>query len=192
MTPTLGRPRGFDREAALRAALMTFWEHGFDAASVARLTGAMGITPPSLYAAFGDKKALFREVVALYQVTWGAYFGDALDEEPTAYGGIALALHRAAAAFTADAHPRGCLVISSAVHCSPDAADIADELRDIRNGNLLSIEERLRADGEPAPATRARYAGTILQGMSQQARDGATRAELEAVAALAWPPGSLV
>jgi TetR/AcrR family transcriptional regulator, copper-responsive repressor len=147
----------------------------------------MGITPPSLYAAFGDKKGLFREVVALYQATWGAYFADALDEEPTAYGGVALALHRAATVFTADAHPRGCLVISSAVHCSADAADIADDLRDIRNANMVSLADRLRAEGVAGPETRARYAGTILQGMSQQARDGATRAELEAVAALAWP-----
>src|SRR5689334_22879157 len=95
-----GRPRSFDRERALDVALRAFWQRGFDAVSVADLTVAMGITPPSLYAAFGDKKALFREVVDRYQETYGAFFGRALDAEPSVRDGLRAALRAAAIAYT--------------------------------------------------------------------------------------------
>lgn len=83
-TAKRGRPRSFDREAALEQALRLFWERGYEATSVADLTAAMGIRPPSLYAAFGDKSALFGEVVDRYREGHGAYATRALAEEPTA------------------------------------------------------------------------------------------------------------
>ena len=85
-----GRPRSFDREAALEQALRTFWEHGYDGTSVADLTRAMGIGPPSLYAAFGDKRTLFEEVVESYVTRYGVFLRRALDEEPTARAVCAL------------------------------------------------------------------------------------------------------
>ncbi|MCT4355353.1 TetR/AcrR family transcriptional regulator [Streptomyces sp. Je 1-79] len=194
-TKPRGRPRSFDRLTALEQATMAFWEHGYETTSVSDLTRAMGISAPSLYAAFGDKKALFEEVVQAYAVSYGAYGGRAFEEEPTARGAFGRMLTEAADVFTDPAHPRGCLMISAAINCSNP--EVEQALRDRRNSNLTSFEERIRrgADaGELAAgtdaATLARLFGAVLQGMSQQARDGATRAELEAVAdaaMLAWP-----
>jgi AcrR family transcriptional regulator len=78
-----GRPRGFDRDAALRKAMETFWKYGYDGASMTRLTTAMGIASPSLYACFGSKEALFRQAVELYGSTVGAAAQRALEEAPT-------------------------------------------------------------------------------------------------------------
>ena len=192
-----GRPRGFDRDTALTAALRAFWEHGFEATSLADLTKAMGITAPSLYAAFGDKRALFHEVVEAYGRSHGAFSERALAEEPTIRRGVARMLREAAHAYTDPAHPRGCLVISAAINCTPGSADIETFLRDRRNANVRGIEERIRADvaGGILPAgTDARalavFTGAALQGMSQQARDGASTADLTAIADAtlrAWP-----
>ncbi|AUY50230.1 TetR/AcrR family transcriptional regulator [Streptomyces sp. CB01881] len=194
-TPQRGRPRSFDRDAALEQALRLFWEHGYEATSVADLTAAMGIRPPSLYAAFGDKRALFEEVVARYRESHGAYATHALAEEPTARAGVARMLREAAAQATAPDHPWGCLLISSTVNCT--SPEVTEAVRELRNANVRALESLIRADvaagHEPAgtdPAALARFTAAVLQGMSQRARDGADRAELERVAADAmrvWP-----
>ncbi|WP_327353512.1 TetR/AcrR family transcriptional regulator [Streptomyces sp. NBC_01304] len=190
-----GRPRSFDREAALVKAIETFWERGYEATSVADLTRAMGIGPPSLYAAFGDKRSLFAEVVVEYGTRYASFGRRALDEEPTARAAIGRMLHEAATAYTESGHPHGCLVIHAATNCT--TPEVEQSLRDRRNANLAEFERRIRADiaagGLPADADAqglARYSGAVLQGMSQQARDGATRQELERVANFAmqaWP-----
>jgi AcrR family transcriptional regulator len=183
-----GRPRTFDRDEALRVAMHEFWKRGFDAVSVAELTEAMGITPPSLYAAFGDKKSLFREVVALYQATHGAFFGRALEAETSVRDGVRRALREAAVEYTNPEHPPGCLVIGAAVNCTADSADIAELLRGQRAANGVSLRRRIEA--EAGPARLALLIGAVLQGMSQHARDGATTEELLEVAEatmLAWP-----
>lgn len=177
--------------------MRAFWEHGFEATSIAGLTGAIGIGAPSLYAAFGDKKALFREVLDVYGRTHGAFAMRALAEEPTVRRGVARMLLEAAAEYTDPQHPRGCLVISAAINCGPDSADIEELLRRQRNANVREIERRIRADikaGALPSGADARelaiFTAATLQGMSQQARDGATRAQLEAVARTAmraWP-----
>ncbi len=194
-TKQRGRPRSFDRETALEQALRTFWEHGYEGTSVSDLTRVMGIGAPSLYAAFGDKRTLFDEVVVRYGVTHGAFSGRAFDEEPTARGAVARLLREAAAEFTDPDHPRGCLVITAATNCT--TPEVEEGLRERRNATIAGIESRIRAAvaaGElPTsvdPAALARYTGAVFQGMSQQARDGATREHLEAVADLAmraWP-----
>lgn len=194
-TKQRGRPRSFDRETALEKATMAFWEHGYETTSVADLTRAMGIGAPSLYAAFGDKQALFSEVVVRYAGTHGAFGARALEEEPTARAGIGRLLREAATEYTDPAHPQGCLMISAATNCS--TPEVEESLRERRNANIASFASRIRADvaaGElPAgtdPEVLARFSGAVLQGMSQQARDGASREELGAVAAqamTAWP-----
>ncbi|MFF3315662.1 TetR/AcrR family transcriptional regulator [Streptomyces sp. NPDC003035] len=194
-TKPRGRPRSFDRLTALEQATMAFWEHGYETTSVSDLTRAMGISAPSLYAAFGDKKALFEEVVEAYAVSYGAYGGRAFAQEPTARGALGRMLREAAEVFTDPSHPRGCLMISAATNCS--TPEVEEALRARRNDNLASFEARIQRDvdaGELPAGTDAgalaRLYGAVLQGMSQQARDGATRTELEAVAEAAmsaWP-----
>ncbi|CAL9296022.1 HTH-type transcriptional repressor ComR [Streptomyces sp. enrichment culture] len=192
---TRGRPRSFDRATALEKALLAFWQHGYEATSVSELTRVMGIGAPSLYAAFGDKRSLFDEVVRVYSGTHGAFGVRALEEEPTAREGIARMLREAAAEYTDPSHPQGCMIIHAAINCTNPEVEAL--LRDRRNANIAAIESRIRADvaagllpaGTDAAAL-ARHTGAVIQGMSQQARDGARREELEALAEIAmaiWP-----
>ncbi|HEY8546964.1 MAG TPA: TetR/AcrR family transcriptional regulator [Acidimicrobiales bacterium] len=197
MATTQGRPRSFDRAAALDRATHLFWERGYEGTSIADLTEAMGIHPPSLYAAFSDKRTLFEEVVERYGATFGAFMDAALREEPTAYAAFARMLREAADEYTDPGHPPGCLIISAATNVPAAHRDVQDALCRLRNRNLERFEARLRAavaDGElPAdadPRALAVFYAAVIQGMSQQARDGVGRAQLRAVAELAlstWP-----
>lgn len=183
-----GRPRSFDRDKALDVAMREFWRRGFDTVSVAELTGAIGITPPSLYAAFGDKASLFREVVGRYQATHGAFFGRALAAEPTVREGVRRALREAAVEYTNPEHPPGCLVLGAAVNYTTASAGIAEMLREQRAANAEAL--RLRIEVEGGPTRLAVLVAVVLEGMSQHARDGATTEELLDVAEaamLAWP-----
>jgi len=193
-----GRPRTFDRDTALAAATRLFWERGYEATSLNELTEAMGIRPGSLYAAFGDKKALFKEAVHAYaRSPVGAFIGVALREEPRAHHAFARILREAATIYPDPSHPAGCLTISAATNVTVQDAEIAAFLRDLRNANLVVFQDRLRAaqqDGElppnADPRTLAGYFAVVIQGMSQRARDGADAAELAQIADLAlaaWP-----
>ncbi|MCY0948376.1 TetR/AcrR family transcriptional regulator [Streptomyces sp. H27-S2] len=195
VTGQRGRPRSFDRDAALDKAMLAFWDRGYEATSIADLTRALGIGAPSLYAAFGDKRKLFDEVVVVYGSRYADFAAVALAEEPTARAAVGRVLHEAAEVYTDPAHPPGCMVISAAVNTTSD--EVAQALRERRDASLAMFESRIRADvatgvlpADTDARALARYAGAVLQGMSQQSRDGATREELEAVAALAlraWP-----
>jgi AcrR family transcriptional regulator len=191
-----GRPLGFDRDAALREAMLLFWRHGYEATSVSDLTKAMGITPPSLYTAFGDKKQLFLEAVQLY--TSGAITSESIMKEaPTAREAAVGLLQASAIGFTGESTPAGCLLASSAISCSNAAADVQKALRDIR----LKTEHRLRTKIVEDRSMRqlkpkidaealAGHIMAVIQGMSTLARDGATREKLLSVASaamLAWP-----
>lgn len=192
-----GRRRSFDREAALTTATLLFWERGYEGTSVADLTQAIGINPPSLYAAFTDKRHLFDEVVQRYGHTFGAFLGEALREPATAREAFARMLREAAVEYTDPGHPAGCLVISAATNVPPAGADVQQALRDQRNNNVLAFEHRLRdavRKNELPADTDVRalavYYAAVIQGMSQQARDGASRRDLGRVAELAmqaWP-----
>ncbi|MFJ8956348.1 TetR/AcrR family transcriptional regulator [Streptomyces sp. NPDC102381] len=197
-----GRPRGFDRDRALEQALRVFWEHGYQGASMTALTSAMGIKSPSLYAAYGSKEELFREALALYAATEGSYTRRALDEQPTARASVEAALRDNAAAYTDPATPRGCLVILAAPLATPDSADVADTLARLRTQTCEAIQSRIErgiADGDlPADTDAARLAAfyaTVLNGLSFQARDGASLTALNTVidqAMHCWPEASPV
>ncbi|MFK0021647.1 TetR/AcrR family transcriptional regulator [Streptomyces sp. NPDC090798] len=193
-----GRPRAFDRAAALTAATCLFWERGYGATSIGELTEAMGIRPGSLYAAFGDKKSLFKEVVHSYgRSPVGAFMGVALEEEPTARAAFTRILREAAVIYPDPAHPAGCLTISAATNVSPQDAEVEAFLRNLRNENLDVFEARLRRAQQAGelsdaanPRALAAYFAMVIQGMSQRARDGAAAAELTETAELAlaaWP-----
>ncbi|QTR06140.1 TetR/AcrR family transcriptional regulator [Saccharothrix algeriensis] len=165
--------------------MRAFWRKGYDATSVADLTELTGVNPPSLYAAFGAKKALFAEVVERYARTRGAFAARAAEEEPTARAAVERVLREAAARYTDPDHPRGCLVFSS------------PELGDLRRAAVAALEARIRRDvvagalpADADPHGLAVFVAATLGGMSGLARDGATREELDHVARAAmsaWP-----
>ncbi|KAB8191460.1 TetR family transcriptional regulator [Nonomuraea phyllanthi] len=193
----MARQRTFDREAALERALLAFWRHGYEATSIAELTAAMGIRPPSLYAAFGDKRRLFEEAVRRYRETYGAFTTRALAEEPTGRRAVERVLRETAAEYTGEAHPAGCLIITAAVNCGPESAEVEGLLREFREQAKAALKARI--DGDVAagrlPADTdtgglATFYAAVIQGMSTQARDGASRADLLRIATLAmsaWP-----
>jgi AcrR family transcriptional regulator len=192
-----GRPRSFDREEALKRALMVFWKHGYDASSIALLRKAMGIAAPSLYAAFGDKRALFDEALDYYSKTYGAFILRVLGEDTDARTTVERLLGEAAAMFASADHPPGCLVITAATNCAPQSAAVQRRLRSFRSLTVRALETKMasaKLRGALPPdvdvhALALFYAST-LQGMSAQARDGANRDELEAIAGAAlraWP-----
>lgn len=184
-----GRPRSFDRSQALNRALEVFWIRGYEPATVAELCTAMGINPPSLYAAFGNKAALFMEAVEHYETTYWAAPWRMLDEEPALRRAMERFLGEAAAILSSRDVPCGCMVVLSTANVSPEAQDVRDAmmaLRKLGRANFLKRLERGRAEGDLPPdadvEALAAVFTAVLQGMSVQARDGAPRAELERIA----------
>lgn len=188
-----GRPRAFDREAALARATRLFWEKGYAATSIADLTEAMEIGAPSLYAAFGSKEALYVEALGHYRDTTEDFVWANFLAAPTAREAAKALLMDSAAALTgclADM-PTGCMVTLSAVG-SEGNAELGVLVRSARAVGFERLRDRLergRDEGEiPASVdldALARFVQTLQNGMSILARDGVGRAELEGVAEVA-------
>ena len=148
-TPTRGRPRSFDRADALLRAMRVFWACGYEGATLTALQEAMGgIAPPSFYAAFGSKEALFREAVELYSRTLGQPMMKALEEGSTARASIEALLYAAAEAFCKPGLPRGCMLVQGALDSAPGNQNVQDY---VRGG-----AKRFRS-GYSAVSTRANY-----------------------------------
>ncbi|WP_260581755.1 TetR/AcrR family transcriptional regulator [Sphingopyxis sp. PET50] len=180
-----GRPREFCVDKALAEALHVFWSKGYDGASMTDLTEAMGITKPSLYAAFGNKEALFHKALDLYEQEKLEYTRAAL-EQPTARGVAEYYLRGGVDVHAAEGEPHGCMGLISSLACSPEAESIrADVIRRRASSQHALVErfERARAEGDipahidPEGLTSLLYA--ILQGITVQADAGASREELE-------------
>ncbi|BCP53524.1 TetR family transcriptional regulator [Kaistia sp. 32K] len=170
---------------------MTFWRLGFEGASIADLTQAMGITPQSLYAAFTSKAELYREAIGWYQARIGGFTVTAL-EQPDVMVALEGLLAGAAVEFSNPTRPQGCMISTAVLVCADENRPIAEMLARERDGMLDALMERIArgiAAGQLAPDTDAkalaRFVGAIIQGMSVQARDGAETAELESIAAIA-------
>ncbi|MVO89897.1 TetR family transcriptional regulator [Streptomyces sp. p1417] len=181
-----GRPRAFDRDAALRRAMEVFWEQGYEATSMTDLTSAMGIASPSLYAAFGCKEALFKEAVELYNATEGAPMTRALTELPSAKEAVEAVLRHNALAYAQEGSPSGCMIVLAATNCSSVNAPVRDHLATWRRAGTEMMARRLERavrEGELPAGTdteaMAVFYNTVIQGMSVQARDGASHACLD-------------
>ena len=140
-----GRPLSFDRKAALEQAMLAFWEHGYDTTSISNLTAAMGISAPSLYTAFGDKKRLFLEAARLYAVSPDD-LQQRLDHAQTAQDAARDMLILAATGFTGEATPRGCLLASATATGSAEAQDVQQTLAAIRADIIARLENRIDRD----------------------------------------------
>jgi AcrR family transcriptional regulator len=188
-----GRPRAFDRKAALAKATRLFWEKGYEATSIADLTDAMGIGAPSLYAAFGSKDALYAEALSHYCDSNAALVWERFSTAETAREAVRSFLTDSAAALTGAVVdiPRGCMVTLSSV--GSEGHDVLGKL--VQDTRALTLERlmarlgRAADDGEFPTSTDihslARFVQTVQSGMSILARDGASAAELNAVAQLA-------
>jgi len=184
-----GRPRSFDRAAALRQAMEVFWAQGYDGTSMSNLIAAMNVNSPSIYAAFGSKESLFREAVALYRETEGGRIWDTMTTAPSARAAIETMLRVSAEEYTRPGKPRGCLIVLGALHADGDNAAVRRELQAQRAESMTMLLQRLKrgvTEGElpngPDWRAIAAFYITVQQGMSIQARDGATRKTLLAVA----------
>lgn len=183
--PARGRPREFDPETALAAALEVFWRRGYESASMAELTEAMGITKPSLYACFGNKEALFRKALDLYERDKLCYIQTAL-EAPTAKAVADRLLRGALAIQTGGNDPRGCMGVVSSVGGTTHAESIRDEVLARRASSDRAMVERFaraKAEGDlPAgvePEALACYLFTVVQGMAVQSGAGVPVERLE-------------
>jgi AcrR family transcriptional regulator len=191
-----GRPRNFDIDAALDKAMMVFWRKGYEGTSLPDLTGAIGITRPSLYAAFGSKEELFTKALDRYQAVPGSYVDRALEKstarevfESLLYGEIDL--------LTNEDHPGGCLLVQAALACSGTAESVRNELKLRRQTSEQGFRKRFELaakEGDlPTNCTAevlARYTSTVMWGLAVQSANGSNREELLAVAELAidnWP-----
>jgi AcrR family transcriptional regulator len=192
-----GRPLSFDRAEALERAMHVFWERGYEAASIADLTAAMGITPPSLYTAFGDKERLFLEAIEAYGKGPGGFGVRALAEEPTARAAIERLLREAAVELTEPCHPLGCMMVTAATNCSVASEHVQAALANRRALGVRRMQDRIQAGIDAGelprgtdPRALANFYATVYQGMSMQALDGASKKSLMAsvdMAMRSWP-----
>ncbi|WP_328611359.1 TetR/AcrR family transcriptional regulator [Amycolatopsis sp. NBC_00345] len=193
----MGRPRGFDADEALERAMLVFWEQGYEGASLTDLTGAMGITRTSMYAAFGNKEELFRKAMQRYAEGPAAYAVRAL-EEPTARQVATAFLTGSVRTTTRPGCPAGCLAVQGSLAAGDLGRPARDTLVAWRDEARSRLSDRFRQavdDGDLPPETDtgllARYLMTVSNGIAVQAAGGAAREELQQVADAAlrnWPP----
>jgi len=195
-----GRPLSFDRDEALEQAMLTFWRYGYETSSINDLTAAMGISAPSLYTAYGDKKQLFLEAMRLYA---GSPYDmeRALSEAPTARQAAQRMLVAAAEAFTGTLTPRGCLLASATASGSHASAEVQRAVAQVRHEIKSRLRDRIDLDVSkgllPPDTSSDSLAGlviAVIQGLSVLARDGMDQADLLAIASTAiksWPVPSL-
>jgi len=187
----IGRPRTFDRDTALDQAMEVFWRHGYEGATIAQLTEAMGINPPSLYAAFGSKEALLKAALDRYTERREAWMEEVLSA-PTAREVTSRMLMGVAEKQTDPSNPPGCLLVQGGLACGSGSANVPFELAARRGQTEEQLRhrfERARDEGDLAegadPAALARYVSAVITGMSVMASSGAAREALAQVAAVA-------
>lgn len=193
---TRGRPREFDVDTALACALRMFWMRGYEGTSLSDLTDAMGITRPSLYAAFGNKESLFRQALDLYEREKLAFFDPAL-KQPTARGVARVMLQGALDTYTDVGGPNGCLGVITSTACGTDAECIREEVLERgRKVRSLIVDRMARAVEEgdfnvpTDPEAITGYLLAVLQGMAVQAGAGAAREDVQQVIDMTiavWP-----
>jgi len=191
-----GRPSNFDHEEALEKALHVFWARGYEGASMAELTEALGINKPSIYAAFGNKEELFRKALARYTSGPAAFVREAM-KEPTVRQVVEKFLLLAVDFFSDRSTPNGCMIVQAALTGGQGSSEIQQELIAYRKNFETSFRERFDLAKEQGDLPQhvntkqlAKYIATIHQGMSVQATSGATREELSAIVEMAlknWP-----
>jgi AcrR family transcriptional regulator len=192
----MGRPREFDTDAALEKAMRLFWAKGYEGTSVADLTETLGISKPSLYAAFGDKQSLFRAALERYAAGPAGYVAAAL-AKPTSREVAEQLLGGAADLQAGSRTPGGCLTVNGAIACGDEAEPVRQALNAHRTAGVELLRRRFEQakaqrdlPKDSDPAALARFVAAVVYGMAVLASGGANRKELEQVirtAMKAWP-----
>src|SRR5262245_28181759 len=172
---TRGRPRSFDRDAALKKAMELFWAQGYDGTSLSDLTKTLAINAPSLYAAFGSKEALFREATQLYVDTVGGVTVRALEAGKTARDSVEAMLRASTELPRGSALPTGCLIVHGAPNKTPDSKGVYSHLVELRQQARAGVLARLKRGvtegdldgGADLPAIADFYAA-VLHGIAVQ------------------------
>ncbi|MFK4508220.1 TetR/AcrR family transcriptional regulator [Bradyrhizobium daqingense] len=187
----MGRPREFDAETALDQAMEVFWRHGYEGATIAQLTEAMGINPPSLYACFGNKEGLLKAALDRYTKLRGVWM-DEVVAAPTARAVAERMLMGIADKQTDPANPPGCLLVQGGIACGSGSENVPFELAARRAQNEDQLRDRFiraKAEGDlkpnSDPAALARYVSAVAVGMGVMASSGADREALRQVASVA-------
>ncbi|WP_254604458.1 TetR/AcrR family transcriptional regulator [Achromobacter insolitus] len=197
--PKIGRPREFDRDAALLAAMRTFWTQGYEGTSIQDLVAAMGVNKPSLYSTFGCKEEIFREAVELYDRIEGRATSQSLAKAGTAREAVETMLRANARAYVVEEGPRGCMIVLSSLLGAPENESVRAFLAENRLNGETMLRDRLAQgiaagdlDSSADVGQLAAFYTTVLEGLSIQARDGASVDKLNMIidaAMLAWPAG---
>ena len=192
----MGRPRTFDMDQALDQALQVFWEKGYAGTSISDLTEAMGINPPSLYAAFGNKEKLFKKALDRYEDLRDQILEEAF-AAPTAREAVTRLLEGTAERLSDKCNPRGCLIVQGALSGGEECEAVKQDLAFRRAGVEALIRKRLKRakregdlPSDADAATLARFVATVMHGMAVQAAGGVAAKELRAIvntALRAWP-----
>jgi AcrR family transcriptional regulator len=187
----MGRPREFDAETALDQAMEVFWRHGYEGATIAQLTEAMGINPPSLYACFGNKEGLLKAALDRYTKLRGVWM-DEVVAAPTAREVAERMLTGIADRQTDPANPPGCLLVQGGIACGTGSESVPFELATRRAQNEDQLRDRFvraKAEGDlkptSDPAALARYVSAVSVGMGVMASSGSDREALQQVASVA-------
>ncbi|MEY9742538.1 AcrR family transcriptional regulator [Bradyrhizobium japonicum] len=187
----MGRPREFDAETALDQAMEVFWRHGYEGATIAQLTEAMGINPPSLYACFGNKEGLLKAALDRYTKLRGVWM-DEVVAAPTARDVAERMLMGIADKQTDPSNPPGCLLVQGGIACGTGSENVPFELAARRSQNEVQLRDRFvraKAEGDlkptSDPAALARYVSAVSVGMGVMASSGADREALRQVASVA-------
>lgn len=177
-----GRPWSFDRDAAIETAMLLFWRYGYEGVSIGKLTKAIGVAPPSLYAAFGSKAGLYQQAMIRYQETMGCLDVEAIGAATSLREAVQVLLESALKNVTHREHERGCMISSGLVAAHPDHAALARDAAARREALRVRIAQALSSFAQDDQVQRlARYLAAVMQGISIQARDGVPSSELQGI-----------
>lgn len=187
-----GRPRSFDKDEALKKAMHVFWEKGYEGTTMADLIESIGMKAPSIYAAFGNKDAIFKEVVRCYLPVVVEGQLSALNSSSKIYKAVENTLKACVGLYTCDDNPHTCLIMTAAINTAPEHSEHIETLRSLREKyksawekrfKQAKLEQQLSADANPGEL--AEYFTTLIQGMTIKAKDGASRDALISVTNIA-------
>ncbi len=188
---TVGRPRSFDKDEALKKAMYVFWEKGYEGTTMADLIESIGMKAPSIYAAFGNKDAIFKEVVQSYLLIVVDGQLKVLNSSPKIYDAVESTLKACVDLYTGKDNPPSCLVMTAAINTAPEHQEHIGTLRVLREKYKDAWQarfEQAKSDQQLAddanPSELAEYFTTLIQGMTIKAKDGASKETLDATVRL--------